>query len=396
MGLGFKQAGHTIAGAWDFDKYAIQSYKANVGEHAMQSDIRDMSARDLPGADLWTFGFPCQDISVAGKGEGLDGARSGLFFEVMRLLGDIKDKPPFILAENVKQLKKYLPRVEHEYSKQGYKMVAQLYNSKYWGVPQNRERYFILGIRDGVKNDFTFPLQQECYVPKLSSVLQNDVDDSYYIDDAKAQKVIIQALQRLDKLGSIHACITPDRVKKRQNGRRAKEDEEPMFTLTAQDLHGVICRETGLLNPNGVAKTLRVGGKGSLSKKHNYEHVLVPSYSKEGVGTYNPRTEKRQSYQHERVYSVDGVSPAVDVGTGGRMHVLEPHLKHIGYRVRKLTPREYARLQGFPDDYEIVISKSQAYKQFGNAVTVNVAWSIARSLYKELASARLCAAATKE
>ena len=327
MGLGFKQAGFTIAGAWDFDKYAIQSYRANIGDHAKQADIRDMSAKDLPGADLWTFGFPCQDISVAGKGEGLDGARSGLFFEVMRLLGDTKDKPPFILAENVKQLKKYLPRVEHEYNKQGYKMVAQLYNSKYWGVPQNRERYFILGIQEDIDTNFDFPIQQEDYVPKLSSALEDSVAESYYIDDAKAQTIIRQALERLDKLGRIHACITPDRVDKKQNGRRAKKEEEEMFTLTVQDLHGVICKETGLLNPEGVAKTLRVGGKGSISKKHNYEHVLVENY-----------------------------------------------------RVRKLTPREYARLQGFPDDYEIVVSKSQAYKQFGNAVTVNVSYEIAKRL----------------
>ena len=244
--------------------------------------------------------------------------------------------------------------VEHEYNKRGYRMVAQLYNSKYWGVPQNRERYFILGIRDGVDIDFAFPQQQEDYVPKLSNVLQDNVDETYYIDDAKAQKIIAQAFERLDKLGGVHACITPDRLERRQQGRRAKPDEEEMFTLTAQDLHRVtvqrphgynqggihdiaptltrsgwqcnnhlICKETGLLNPEGVAKTLRVGGKGSISKKHNYEHVLVENY-----------------------------------------------------RVRKLTPREYARLQGFSDDYEIVVSNSQAYKQFGNAVTVKLSKAI--------------------
>ena len=330
MGLGFKQAGFTIAGAWDFDKYAIQSYKENVGDHAAQADIRDMSAKDLPLADLWTFGFPCQDISVAGKGAGLvEGKRSGLFFEVMRLLEQTPeyDKPLFILAENVKQLKKYLPIVEHEYNKQGYHMIAQLYNSKYWGVPQNRERCFILGIHNRLRSEFTFPVEQKSFVPRLSSVLESQVDEKYYISDEKAQTIIKQALERLDKLGGIHACITPDRADKRQNGRRAKGEEEEMCTLTAQDLHGVICRETGLLNPNGVAKTLRVGGKGSISKKHNYEHVLVENY-----------------------------------------------------RVRKLTEREYARLQGFPDDYQIVVSKSQAYKQLGNAVTVNVAYEIAKRL----------------
>lgn len=119
-------------------------------------------------------------------------------------------------------------------------------------------------------------------------VLERHVDEKYYIDDEKAQTIIAQALEKLESLGKVHACLTPDRENKRQNGPRAKEDEAEMFTLTAQDIHGVIvceeelddtvqciCEETGLLNPNGCGKTLRVGGGGSLTKKHNYQHVLV-------------------------------------------------------------------------------------------------------------------------
>ena len=92
-----------------------------------------------------------------------------------------------------------------------------------------------------------------------------------------------------------------------------------------------VCSETGLLDPEGCGRTLRVGGKGSLTKKHNYEHLLEPSF-----------------------------------------------------RVRKLTPREYARLQGFPDSYKFVCSDSQMYKQFGNAVTVNVSQAIAGAIKKYL------------
>ncbi|WP_297624379.1 hypothetical protein [uncultured Rikenella sp.] len=127
-------------------------------------------------------------------------------------------------------------------------------------------------------------------VPRLSEFLDDEVPENFYISDDKARKIIEQALQKLSELGKVHATITPDRIEKRQNGRRAKEDEEPMFTLTAQDLHGVIiqteeddengvlvteiCAESGLLDPNGCGKTLRVGG-GSLSKKHNYQHVIT-------------------------------------------------------------------------------------------------------------------------
>jgi DNA (cytosine-5)-methyltransferase 1 len=195
----------------------------------------------------------------------------------MRLLDETKanapeNYPAFLLAENVKGLRPYIPTLVQELESRGYEAHIQLYNSKYWNVPQNRERYFIVATRkdDG---DFTFPEEQHEYVPKLSASLDKNVDEKYYIPDEKAQTIIQQALLRLQELGKVHPCITPDRVEKRQNGRRAKEDEAEMFTLTAQDIHGVIiedadeidvveaiCGETGLLNPDGQGKTLRVGG----------------------------------------------------------------------------------------------------------------------------------------
>ena len=133
---------------------------------------------------------------------------------------------------------------EAEYGKAGYKCHAQLFNSKYWGVPQNRERYIVVGTLDSLPDTYTYPEEQHDYVPKLSTILEADVDDKFYIADEKAHKIIDQALQRISSMGKVHATITPDRVDKRQNGRRSKEDEDPMFTLTAQDLHGVIVDDT--------------------------------------------------------------------------------------------------------------------------------------------------------
>ena len=193
MAVGFLNAGFEIAGAWDFDKYAVQSYRENVGDHVKQMDIREMSHKDIPKADVWTFGFPCQDLSVAGKQKGLiEGERSGLFFEVMRLLSDtpLEDKPKVILAENVKGLKPYIPIVEEEYRKQGYVMYIKLFNSKYWGVPQNRERYFVVGIREDLPQTFEFPEEQTEFVPKLSSILESQVDEKYYISDEKARSIL--------------------------------------------------------------------------------------------------------------------------------------------------------------------------------------------------------------
>lgn len=149
-----------------------------------------------------------------------------------------------LVAENVKALRKLLPVLEAEYGKAGYKCHAQLFNSKYWGVPQNRERYIVVGTLDSLPDTYTYPEEQHDYVPKLSTILEADVDDKFYIADEKAHKIIDQALQRISSMGKVHATITPDRVDKRQNGRRSKEDEDPMFTLTAQDLHSVIVDDT--------------------------------------------------------------------------------------------------------------------------------------------------------
>ena len=333
VGIGFKNAGFDVIWACDFDKFAVETYRRNVGNHVVQADVKALSWNDVPAADVWAFGFPCQDLSIAGNKRGfcfkcedcgeefsLDiaeyagdvkcpkcgggkhkaASRSGMFFEIMRLLDETEaeqpeNMPSVLMVENVKGLKPYIPALEQEFKKRGYTAHAQLFNSKYWGVPQNRERYYIVGARDRAAT-FQFPQEQHEVIPKLSSVLDTWVDEKYYIDDAKAQTIIRQALEKLEALGKVHATLTPGRENKRQNGRRSKSDEEEMFTLTAQDIHGVIvddtygydgvrtysdvaptlraarqgqkvivgkiCNETGLLNPNGCGKTLRVGGGG--------------------------------------------------------------------------------------------------------------------------------------
>lgn len=291
MGLAFKNAGFEIAGAWDFDKFAIQTYRENVDRQGTLADIRNMSFSDVPAADVWTFGFPCQDLSVAGKQRGLilkcqscgeeitvkpeeyDGtlkchkcggsevkaeSRSGCFFEMMRLLDETKDNmpdnmPSIIVAENVKGLKPYIPLLKAEYKRRGYEAHVKLFNSMYWGVAQSRERYAVVGVKDGVQ--FQFPEEQMQFVPPLSMFIDSGVDEKFFMDDEKSEKVLSQALLRLDGLEDIHPCITPDRIEKRQNGRRAKGNEEPMFTLTAQDLHGIIERRVECSEQNCGRKT---------------------------------------------------------------------------------------------------------------------------------------------
>lgn len=186
MGVGFLNAGYKIAGAWDFDKYAVQSYDHNVGHHVKQADIKEMTWQDVPFAHVWAFGFPCQDLSVAGKQAGLllkcqdcdsdfaidpsnftgqttcpscgsknykAASRSGCFYEIMRLIDETREHAPsslpaVLVAENVKGLTPYIPVLTAELKQRGYIAHVKLYNSKFWNVAQNRERYYIAATRD--------------------------------------------------------------------------------------------------------------------------------------------------------------------------------------------------------------------------------------------------------
>lgn len=341
--LGFIQAGFEIVGAYDFDKYAVESYNHNIGG-AVQADVTQLKGEELKQANGWLFGFPCQDISVAGKQAGMikGETRSGLFYEIMRLLGEVSDKPEWILAENVKAVNKFIPTIEEEYEKAGYKLVdPQLYNSKYWGVPQNRERYFLFGIRSDLAKTFVFPTQQTDFIPKLSSVLESNVDEKYYISDDKAAKIIEQAMNRIE-LKQTTGCSLRTRT----------------YADQPQQLE---VRKDGISNyVTTVPKDCMV-----LESQPELKQIQSIFTDKDGA-----------AYCCDANY-FKGISPG-DVGNGRRTHIIEPK-----YRVRKLTPREYARLQGFLDSYEQVVSNSQFYKQMGNAVTVNVSYAIAVAIKEQ-------------
>ena len=155
---------------------------------------------------------------------------------MMRLLEETERErehamPAVIIAENVRGLRPYLPVLRLEYECHGYTAHIEMFNSKYWNVPQNRDRYAVVGTRNKKNLSFTFPKEQHEFVPKLSDYLEKDVPEKYYLPDEKAQTIIAQAMEKLEKMGKCHACITPDRINKRQNGPRAKAEDEPMFII---------------------------------------------------------------------------------------------------------------------------------------------------------------------
>jgi DNA (cytosine-5)-methyltransferase 1 len=378
--LGFIQAGFEIVGAWDFDKYAVQSYNHNIGG-AEQADVSKLKGDHLPKANGWLFGFPCQDISVAGKQAGMikGQTRSGLFYEIMRLLGEVSDKPEWILAENVKAVSKFIPTIEEEYDKAGYRLVSpQLYNSKYWGVPQNRERYFLLGIRKDLDKQFVFPEQQTDFIPKLSSILEENVDEKYYIDDLKAAKIIEQAMNRVIKENEINMLGLLD-MKGNETVRRVYDPEGLAPTLTTS--------EGGHRQPKILEEIQSV-----FTDKDGAAYCCDANYAK-GISPGDVGNGRRTQIVTVSYNRKDGIEKEIDVAgalTSSDWRGLNQNQSKAAvveiprFRVRKLTPREYARLQGFSDSYEQIVSNSQFYKQMGNAVTVNVAHAIATAIKEQL------------
>ena len=204
---------YDLIGFSEIDKYAIKSYCAihNVSENKNLGDITKIDETKLPSnIDLLTYGFPCQDISIAGKQKGFfnqDGTvtRSGLFFDALRLIKHCK--PKIAIAENVKNLtsKKFKNEFETVLSSLedvGYNNYWRILNAKDFGIPQNRERVFIISIRKDVDTGiFEFPKPYELTL-KLKDLLEPSVDEKYYIDTPKA-KQLIEKLISENKLGGI-------------------------------------------------------------------------------------------------------------------------------------------------------------------------------------------------
>jgi DNA (cytosine-5)-methyltransferase 1 len=325
----------------EIDKHASATYAKHYNQSENLGDIK--SIKPFRGTingtkiNLITFGFPCQDLSIAGKGAGLGGDRSGLFYEATRLIRELK--PEVFIFENVKGLLtnnggKDFEQVLREIADIGlYECQWQLLNTR-WFLPQNRERVYFVGFIRGKPRKQVFPIGEEIELasePRESTEMQvastiagsgGHIANGEYKgmnliktgtlrthNDGKGLRETkdglcptIPARAREDGSGQPFVAIknnqaipvlTPDREEKRQNGRRFKENGDDMFTLTAQDKHGVF----------------------------------------------------------------------------------------DGYKIRRLTPMECERLQGFPDGWTCEASDTQRYKMMGNAVSPVVPAEIFKRIY---------------
>ena len=363
-------------------------------------DVTKLRAEDVPYADIWCFGFPCQDISVAGKQRGLVGKRSGIYYNIIDLLKSKEEdnKPTYLLVENVKNLLSInagfdFASVLSEMDEAGYDCRWQVLNSKNFGVPQNRERVFIIAnLRSRGRREI-LPLTGEnaaalkqlvggmqgyrVYDPDgVSATLVGNAGGVgaktglYFIDQSNVAPKITDTARCLTArytAGMVnhtamnsavlegHPVLTPERMEKRQNGRRMKDDGEPMFTLTSQDRHGVyVCEKTDSVKVKNATRT----GYDIAEEGDSINLTYPDSLTRRG------RVGK-------------GCSPTLDCS--GQMGTLMK-----GGRIRRLTPRECFRLQGFSDELfdkaASVNSDAQLYKQAGNAVTATVAYAVVMSL----------------
>ena len=451
---GMELEGHECVGFCEFDKFAVASYtsmhlitqeqreflsKMPLKQRQKEilkeeyrngewyaNDIRRVYAGDIPKADCWCFRFPCQDISVAGKQLGFQGNRSSLFFRVMYLIGQLEEenRPTYLFVENVKNLLSVnggwdFARLLIEMEQRGYDAEWQVLNSKDFGVPQNRERCFIIGHLRGRSTAKVFPVER---TDGENSIQIIDHKDGYrkntqvfapdgitetldtgqgggrghhvalpcFIDlcnSGTETTSIARCLQaryqkgcgtyKAQNSGIAIPVLTPDRAEKRQNGRRFKEDGEPMFTLTGQDRHGVAIEPIGVIDSQGI--------KVAEATKQGYSECRV------GIDNVNlsvPGSKTRRGRVGRDVANTLDTSCNqgifVQVSEELTIYAVWYEKYQCYIAIRKLTPKECFRLQGWTDDYfekaEFVNSDSQLYKQAGNGVTVNVIRAIAEKI----------------
>jgi len=286
--LGFEEIGGECVFTSEWDKFAQQTYQANF-EEMPYGDITEVEPSQIPSFDALLAGFPCQPFSQAGKKLGLADTRGTLFFDIAKILEH--HRPTVVLLENVKRFRshdggKTFETIQNVLEGLGYEIYSEVLNAKHFGVPQNRERIYIVGFLGKTEFKFPKPLNTKT---KLGDILESKVDPKYTLSD---------------KLWAGHQ-------------RRKLEHKK---------------------KGNGFGYSL-------FNKDSEYTSTISARYYKDGSEILIEQKNKNP---------------------------------------RKLTPREAARLQGFPDDYQIPVSDCQAYKQFGNSVAVPVLKAIAKEVEKAL------------
>ena len=383
---------HEVVAIAEIDRFAIKSYEAIHGETNNLGDISQLGMEDIPDHDLFTYSFPCQDISVAGKGLGLDegsDTRSGLLWECQKVI--YSKRPKYLLLENVKNLvgKKH----KHNFDKwlewlegHGYTNYHQILNAKDYGIPQNRERVFVVSIL-GDHTPYKFPEPMELEL-RLKDVLESEVDDKFYLDQEKVDKLIINsdtsAIGYIPRTnGTQHQSNTVYRTDTESPSMQATDYKNPVKVLIKNATKKGYLEAThgdgvDLAYPDSKTRRGRVQ-KGLSQTLDTGESKGVVIAASRGRNPENPSDRTVGSPTEQRLeINKQGTSNTITTVQK------DNYVVHNNYRIRKLTPKECWRLMGFSDDdfhkAEEVNSNSQLYKQAGNSIVVDVLEGIFKQL----------------
>ncbi len=379
--------------ACDMDKYARQTFIHNYGEPKYYPN--NVYDREIPkeSLDIYMTSPPCQAFSLAGKRLGKDDKRGILFFNSHEFIK--VNKPRYFIFENVKGLlsddngKTFSEWVNMLGSKSvngnsvlfpyedaaPYHLYWKVLNAKHHGVPQNRERVFLIGIRDDEDNNFRFPAN-EYLTKKLKYVLENDVDDKYYLSKTAVTRIINSKFNQdfKDENTDVSGCLTAGYFKIPSDGNYLK-----IKSATSKGYEQA--NEGDSINfsvPNSKTRRGRVG-KGVAQ--------TLDTACNQGVMIYNDKrlneTIAKNNLKEGEIKILDTYNKTIhDECPTLKKHHAENGDRKLwdGYQIRRLTPRECFRLMDFPDTFTWPVSDSQAYKQAGNSIVVNVLYKIIKNL----------------
>ena len=368
---------HKIEFACDIDKYARKTYLKNFDCKNMYEDITALYMKDLSYVDLLVFGFPCQAFSMAGKRGGFEDTRGTLFYDALRYLKE--HNPRYFIAENVKGLlshdsgKTFQTIIDclalttntqmslMPFDNLGYHIYYKVLNTKDFGIPQNRERIFIVGIRDDADNNFRFPKEINLK-NKLKDLLQINVDDKYYLSDKMIEGF--------------------------KNHKNKHEEKGNGFQWNPKDLekdnianclraNAALCPTDNTIITHSLyprsSKTNK-GGTGHLSKSDGTKYCLDTGNAQAVEWVADYRNDEGLRKRKEKT------TPCLTASKNSETELsrMPPILKQD--KIRRLTPIECERLQGFPDNHTEGVSDTQRYRQCGNSITVNVIEAILKNL----------------
>lgn len=369
---------YEMIGVSEIDKYALKSYMAIHGETKNFGSITDIKGKDLPQIDVFTWSFPCTDLSKAGKQKGLTNTRSGLVYEVLRILHECDlngNLPKVLIMENVVDLVqtkfiRQFQEIQVELEQLGYSNYTQTLNGKDYGVAQNRDRVFMVSILGDYYYEFPKPIPLE---KRFNDYLESEVDEKYYLSD--------KALNGMKNT----------KFNSSSEDYRVSNEDDIVGTSCARDYKDPKCvRIGGVYDEEG--KTHQAGSIwdvenlsptiDTMQGGHRQPCIIVPentikgfAETYEGDGVYLNRPHQKRGVVQDQMIQTLKTTVGNDVGVVTK-----------GLRIRKLSPKECFRLMGIDDEdfYKAkkVNSNAQLYKQAGNGLIVDVFAAILKTMVK--------------